>query len=246
MMLRAGLAAGALALAVTGSASAASVVYTYRGTISEVYDQDGTVFGGAINVGDDFTAVYTLDDDTPGAIQYSQSGQYQYSSIEGYFAANPVLAQLTVGSFVFDFGNFYGQQVQYDYDYGGGSTYESFQHLSSNYGSDTQGSIISEYSQSVYNAASGYDTDYLSSGDYHSLGNLTSTGAPGLNWYGQALFKSYDYNIDTFETTNYKYATLSFAPTSVTTVPEPGTWAMMIIGIGAAGSMIRRRKALVA
>ena len=29
-------------------------------------------------------------------------------------------------------------------------------------------------------------------------------------------------------------------------IPEPSTWAMMIIGFGAAGSMIRRRKAVVA
>ena len=29
-------------------------------------------------------------------------------------------------------------------------------------------------------------------------------------------------------------------------IPEPATWAMMILGFGAAGSMIRRRKALVA
>ena len=33
---------------------------------------------------------------------------------------------------------------------------------------------------------------------------------------------------------------------SITAVPEPATWAMMIIGFGAAGSMIRRRKAVVA
>ena len=32
----------------------------------------------------------------------------------------------------------------------------------------------------------------------------------------------------------------------VAPVPEPATWAMMIIGFGAAGSMIRRRKAVVA
>ena len=29
-------------------------------------------------------------------------------------------------------------------------------------------------------------------------------------------------------------------------VPEPATWAMMIIGFGAVGSMIRRRRAVVA
>jgi hypothetical protein len=33
---------------------------------------------------------------------------------------------------------------------------------------------------------------------------------------------------------------------SAAVVPEPATWAMMIIGFGAAGSMIRRRKAVVA
>jgi len=33
---------------------------------------------------------------------------------------------------------------------------------------------------------------------------------------------------------------------SGTTVPEPATWAMMILGLGAAGSLIRRRRALTA
>lgn len=33
---------------------------------------------------------------------------------------------------------------------------------------------------------------------------------------------------------------------AVGVVPEPATWAMMIIGFGAAGSMIRRRKAMIA
>ena len=36
------------------------------------------------------------------------------------------------------------------------------------------------------------------------------------------------------------------APIQTGAVPEPATWAMMIIGFGAAGSMIRRRKAVLA
>ena len=39
---------------------------------------------------------------------------------------------------------------------------------------------------------------------------------------------------------------LRFGGTPGGVVPEPATWAMMIIGFGAAGSMIRRRKALAA
>lgn len=37
-----------------------------------------------------------------------------------------------------------------------------------------------------------------------------------------------------------------FARSEGGAVPEPATWAMMIIGFGAAGSMIRRRKAVAA
>ena len=39
---------------------------------------------------------------------------------------------------------------------------------------------------------------------------------------------------------------LRFGGTPGGVVPEPAAWAMMIIGFGAAGSMIRRRKAVVA
>ena len=62
---------------------------------------------------------------------------------------------------------------------------------------------------------------------------------------------------------NASTATIDFMQTAATTgsgdtgldkvsialaggVPEPATWAMMILGFGAAGSMIRRRKAVVA
>lgn len=37
--------------------------------------------------------------------------------------------------------------------------------------------------------------------------------------------------------------TLAFAPTAA--IPEPGTWAMMIVGFGAAGAMVRNRRKLV-
>lgn len=35
-------------------------------------------------------------------------------------------------------------------------------------------------------------------------------------------------------------------PTGTSVVPEPGAWALMILGFGAAGSMLRRRRAVLA
>lgn len=35
-----------------------------------------------------------------------------------------------------------------------------------------------------------------------------------------------------------------FAPPPVTAIPEPGTWALMILGFGAAGAVLRRRRSL--
>jgi hypothetical protein len=47
----------------------------------------------------------------------------------------------------------------------------------------------------------------------------------------------------TFRSTNYSFELDNIA---VTAVPEPATWAMMILGFGAAGAMMRRRRALAA
>jgi hypothetical protein len=40
--------------------------------------------------------------------------------------------------------------------------------------------------------------------------------------------------------------TLNVAPERSGAVPEPGTWALMILGFGGAGAVLRRRKTLAA
>lgn len=67
----------------------------------------------------------------------------------------------------------------------------------------------------------------------HFTGGYTSASGIIINW-GPDSFNTGIDNVD-------------FTTRAVTGgVPEPATWAMMILGLGAAGSLIRRRRALAA
>nr|WP_246351787.1 PEPxxWA-CTERM sorting domain-containing protein [Sphingobium subterraneum] len=66
--------------------------------------------------------------------------------------------------------------------------------------------------------------------------NITKNGAAGNVWIISARTGSgADYKIDAF-----KLDKLTALP--VLAVPEPGTWAMMIVGFGFAGAAMRRRR----
>ena len=58
---------------------------------------------------------------------------------------------------------------------------------------------------------------------------------------GGAIGGANDFDLDAIGVRNF----IDTTP-NVGAVPEPATWAMMIMGFGAAGSMIRRRKAVIA
>ena len=80
--------------------------------------------------------------------------------------------------------------------------------------------------------------------------NAASAATASTTWYVAAsLFASYggDGNVDAFKLAGITaYVTPAAAPPpphQTSAVPEPASWAMMVMGFGAAGSAMRRRRA---
>ena len=105
------------------------------------------------------------------------------------------------------------------------------------------------------NPDAGPGTDFLAvhAGGPLALANYTVTGANSrgnMNWSQRSYTFTAFSNVTTvgFQSGNRNPCCFGAAVdnVSVTAVPEPATWAMMILGFGAAGSMIRRRKAVAA
>ena len=261
MKHRTGLAAGALALAFTlagtGSASAAAVmVYTYSGTVSSFQDPGDARFGGTItpNV-TSFTAVFTRDDNTPGAVQTPGATPFESSHLSGDGITSPVLARLEVGSMIFNFGsdpnfqNHYGHQLQRK------SSDDGYEEFILN---TTDGSLLyagcCQFSrnQSISIGAGGSGGNYLISSDYHLLDSLTPATTPLMTWQGYASFGENVYDSahdESTGTTSALYFTITSATVSDAVsapAPEPGTWALMIGGFGLVGAALRRRRATAA
>jgi hypothetical protein len=243
MMLRAGLVAGAMAaaLAMAGPASAVAVIYTYKGSVSEIHNVSGAILGGSIKVGDDVTLVFARDDDTPGAVQLTTPDSSRIRGPTENLAPgnlSPVVATLMMGGQSFDFGantNFEshnGDQRQQD-----SSAFEEFRHATQDYTQFDDG----YRTQLIFAGAYGYGTDYLINSDYHTLSSLTAAGTPGFNWGGGLEFtqdRQSGGNYSTFVQFTLNSLTVGGA------APEPAAWALMIGGFGMTGGMLRRRRAV--
>lgn len=223
---RRALAGAAVAglLAFAGQAEAVVYTATYKGTVSGLSESGTAVglFNGA-SAGVAFTAVYRWDDADNDPL------------FDEYYG--PMTATLAFGSFSFEFESYSGTIYQFD-------RYFVRHHLDQYDLVDADGSL----------ELSVIGDDFLASGGWRAAGTYDLTGQQP---FGEANF-AYMVPIGGNNYIQAGHAIANLAPTSlvvaregeggpVSAAPEPGAWTLMILGFGAAGSMLRisrRRGAL--
>lgn len=239
--------AAMLVLMSSGPAAAEVYTWTFRGVVGAGEDQTG-VFGapGSDPTGRRWKAVVTTDTSTPDAeITFGPN----YSTIIGSLTS-PVTVTFTLDGYshVFGlgapgpFGGVYGGQGQLE----GPTVVYGFE--ADEYFTIQARDGMSAYADGVSYLQNdrielggvGLGQDFLRGPDFRTLPNLTA--ADGAVLFGYVALYTSIYDTVRDESLAYESAWASLRVTSVTpgVVPEPQAWALMILGFGAAGAMLRR------
>jgi hypothetical protein len=239
---------GVFAVAVSAPASAATMIATWTGTIlsgSVTSANGGSVDGLATGdySGQAFTAVFQYDTAVlPGQTYYSNpTASYLFGGAG--FGANPLEdAFITVGGVTIDLLAPTGLVQQQAIT---GGLIEQQSDNSWTRSSMVSGALQTEtYDKGLTLGGYGTFPDAL---DQDFSANFDSTS------FGQAtdcdVIDRYTGRGGVSETSPYCLS-FSLAPTSVNVVdppsgvPEPADWALMLVGFGVAGAMLRRRRSL--
>lgn len=207
--------AAAAAIAFAGSASAATYVATYTGVINGGYDVTG-VFGAAGDIsGQAFTASFTYDLDI-GTLSALTNGQQATGSITS--------AKLKVGAGEYSFGS-------------------NALNLIQTYSVSPFNSLLGYVFHSVKATGSVTSELTLDGGLTNGAATLAQSLAPGSvqgAFGGSGAYSGY-FGIEAPVGETQAYGYLEPTSYTVTAVPEPAAWALMIGGFGLAGVMLRRR-----
>jgi hypothetical protein len=208
--------ATACALLAAAPASAAIMIATYVGSVSAsttYVDVFGTGLGAGLD-GQTFTATFTYDTET--GLDGSEPGYYEErDGGSAWGAPSPMLgANLTINSVTYD--NFGGLNDV----------------------------VWSTFGQSLHRAEGGQ-------GGFNRLFIYLNHAAPGDleaevpttdGSLGAGQFRMQDAR-GLLATGNLRVSTLTIAAAPTAVVPEPAGWALMILGFGAVGGMLRARRA---
>lgn len=244
---------GAAAVAATlafGAVPAAAAVFTvtYQGTVvSGGYDNFG-LFGVGANLSDQaFTLTFKVDTGTPGAGPGAAGAGESY--FEGVGAASPVAGSMTIGGVTVLFGDYSGYDYRYDNALVPGCASDCAK------AGMEQGALtrVEDYGEPYYyKAISGYGNAYGYTGQFSGLSHVAtpSYDDAAAYFFGGFSVEEYSYSRDRGERTDINDVNASLKISSVTVtsavVPEPATWALMVLGLGGAGVALRRRRASAA
>ena len=242
-------AAAAALLSLAGGARAATITYTYEGVFQSGLDAAG-IFGTAGDLtGVGFTAVFTRNHPAPGATIIADATR---SLIEGDAPHVPIHGALTVNGVTRTFGASYGSlEVRRDFC-APDCTQEAFVHFAANsdVAYDAGGTIRTTEGSAMILAGFG-EPGFLPSLDFRTLPSLGL--GDGVSFLGRAVFftEVFDEAADQILSEDVAFegfmAPVSLrVSTSVAAVPEPGAWALMIVGFATAGAVLRRRGASAA
>lgn len=256
--------AAVVSICAVGSAEAAKTVLTFEGVITNGFDGQGKIFGQSDLAGLSYEVSYLIDEtiyQSRSAIPTAPVGtdQYHYQVIGGYGAQTPILeVTLKVNGVTesFDYADYSAE-----FAYGGISWMNS---PAAPFGTlDIRGDLgrVVDYSGGV-----GAGRDYvnfvnqatsptlipylLNDGWDPTQFNFSAIPIYFARAWGDAR-GGYDfyYQINSGTVTSARleaYVPPGNGGGDPGVVPEPATWAMMILGLGAAGSVIRRRRAIAA
>lgn len=231
----------AASLTLAGQASATVHYLTYQGVVNSALDSTGEFGAGAMLVGQAFTAQVVFDDAKDGMMHWG-GAYYDYLSGDG--ADNPVTATIFLNGVSKSFGATSGYDERLDRTLQPGC-------MSSCTSADFQQNATDRYTVDGI-----YTLNYINLGGFSSDGSLSGLAHtaphytnPPIDLY--AFVNLFEQDIFTLEIR--RSAEVSVRIDSITErgftdgggVPEPGVWALMLVGFGGAGALLRRRRAAV-
>ena len=216
---------GAVALLCLGvsPASAVTMEVTYTGTVTSGYDFAG-LFGpsGRVLSGDSYAATFIFNPDI-GRVQTSNS---DYARGGAYMGTNsPMLESIVTIN-----GN--SQTIQ-------GSYFSSI--YAANFGFSETQQEVQDYSGGKFRSID--STIYNFNGTFPS--SLTAPFGPYTVGTSDTVHVTVNFdNLDAYGNSMGRdaYAVINVSTVTITAVPEPSTWAMMILGFAGLGFMMYRRK----